>query len=194
MVAKGHDFPGVTLVGVLQADQGLRFPEFRATERTYQLLTQVAGRAGRGEQPGRVIIQTYMPDHYVIDAVASNRPGGFVSREMDERRNYGYPPFAFLAMVLVTHEDSKKAQDRALKSLEALRVASERENAGPSMVILGPTFAPIQRLKNRTRLQILLKCSERDLLHRIISHFEADVDSWNYWSSVAVDMDPVNLL
>jgi len=194
MVAKGHDFPGVTLVGVLQADQGLRFPEFRASERTYQLLTQVAGRAGRGETPGRVLIQSYMPDHYVIDAVTQQEPGEFVSRELEERKNYGYPPFSYLALILITHEDSVKAQDRALECLESLRSGAERENAGPSLVMLGPTFAPIQRLKNRTRLQILLKCSDRDLLHRILSHFEGDVGDWNYWSSVAIDVDPMNLL
>jgi len=194
MVAKGHDFPGVTLVGVLQADQGLRFPDFRATERTYQLLTQVAGRAGRGERPGRVLIQTYAPQHYVIESVVRQDHASFVAREIQERQAYGYPPSAHLALVLITHEDADKAQKRALTSLDALQVARQEERAGDALLILGPTFAPIQRLKNKTRLQILLKCSDRDLLHRILSRFETYVGSENLWGSLAIDVDPINLL
>lgn len=194
MVAKGHDFPGVTLVGVLMADQGLRFPDFRAGERTYQLMTQVAGRAGRGEMPGRVIVQSYDPEHYVLQAVKAHDPGSFLERELAERKAYGYPPYSYLSLIKITHEDPGEAQARGLRAMESLRQNAQAENAGDSLLILGPTYAPIQRIKNKTRMHLLLKCSNRELLHRVLHRFVAYLDDGNLWSSVALDVDPNNLL
>ena len=157
MLAKGHTFPKLTLVGILGADQGLKIPDFRAAERTFQLLTQVAGRAGRAERPGRVILQTYAPDHPAIRHAVAQDFEGFAAEELPYREALAYPPFAALALYRAEAEDpgeAKEALDRIKGRLS--RVAGLR--------VLGPLEAPVARLKDRWRFQLLVKSARREAL------------------------------
>ena len=195
MVAKGHDFPGVTLVGVMLADQGLKFPDFRASERTFQLLTQVAGRAGRGDLPGRVLVQTYDPPHYALQAASGHDWDGFVSAELPIRRLRDYPPFCHLAMVRITDSDERRAE--ALGRELARHLQTEAVDPGevvPSIWVLGPAWAPIQKIKQKVRLQILIKARHRQGLHRLLAWLDRLIDERNLAGTVAVDVDPLNLL
>ncbi len=151
IVAKGHDFPGVRLVGVVLADTGLHFPDFRAAERTFQLLTQVAGRAGRDSQPGRVIVQTYAPGHYAIRPVRDHDYEAFYEEELGHRAPLGYPPFGHLAHLVVAGPDDAKAREAAA------RLAAAARAAGRPVEVLGPAPAPLARLRGRYRHQVLVK-------------------------------------
>jgi primosomal protein N' (replication factor Y) len=155
MVAKGHDFPGVRLVGVVLADTGLHLPDFRAAERSFQLLTQVAGRAGRDVAPGRVVIQTYAPDHYAIRRVISHDYEGFYAEELGHRAALGYPPFGRLVHVLVSGPDAEAARREAERLAEAAAPP-------PGVELLGPAPAPRARLRRRHRVQLLLKGARAD--------------------------------
>ncbi|MFY9268694.1 MAG: primosomal protein N' [Candidatus Manganitrophaceae bacterium] len=160
MIAKGHDFPGVTLVGVLCADLSLHFPDFRAAERTFQLLAQVAGRAGRGDRPGEVMIQTFQPDHEVIRSVLAHDDLGFYEREIALRKATGYPPFSRLTLFLFQHADEMKVADRAAAlATEMKKVLGSLKKNGvkPEAELLGPAPAPLTRLRGEYRYQILLK-------------------------------------
>ena len=157
MLAKGHTFPKLTLVGILGADQGLKIPDFRAAERTFQLLTQVAGRAGRGERPGRVILQTYAPDHPAIRHAVNQDFEGFAASELPYRESLAYPPFAALALYRAESADPREART----SLEAIKVRLSRV-AG--LRVLGPLEAPVARLKDRWRFQLLLKAQGREAI------------------------------
>lgn len=190
MVAKGHDFPGVTLVGVLLADHGLKFPDFRASERTFQLVTQVAGRAGRGEKPGRVLVQTYDPEHPSLKAAMKHDVEAFLSEELPVRELRGYPPHAHLALVKVTDTDAERAERVARGLVEHLAPLAERHRVW----VLGPAFAPIQRIKNKTRVQVLLKSADRDALHRVLTMLDTHVDACHLAGTVALDVDPHSLL
>ena len=159
MVTKGHDFPGVTLVGVLQPDQGMDLPDFRATERTFQLLEQVSGRAGRGERPGRVIIQTYRPEHAAITAVVEHDYQGFVRQELDERRATGYPPFT--RMIALRLDARDPAQAKAGATTAAVAAASA---GGAAVRVRGPAEAPLGRLRGRARWQVWLSSQDRGAL------------------------------
>jgi primosomal protein N' (replication factor Y) len=150
MVAKGHDFPGVRLVGVVLADVGLHLPDFRAAERTFQLLTQVAGRAGRDLAPGRVVVQTWSPQHYAVRLVKEHDYEAFYAEEIEYRATLGYPPFGHLARALISSEDEGEAQTAAASLATAA--------APPAGVeLLGPAPAPLARLRGRHRIQLLLK-------------------------------------
>ncbi|GMV43357.1 MAG: primosomal protein N' [Myxococcales bacterium] len=195
MVAKGHDFPGVTLVGVLLADQGLKFPDFRASERTFQLLTQVAGRAGRGDLPGRVLIQTFDPAHHALVAALTHDWGAFVASELPVRRVRDYPPFCHVCMVRITDSDERRAEALGRELFSRLQsLAVEPGEVVPSVWILGPAWAPIQKIKNKVRLQILIKSRHRQRLHGLLGWLDAFIDERNLAGTVAVDVDPVNLL
>lgn len=153
MVAKGHHYPNVTLVGVLSADGGLNFPDFRAPERTFRLLSQAAGRTGRGRRDGRVIVQTYAPDHFLYDHLADHDYDGFAERELELRRELGYPPFGELALFTAgasTEEVARKAGERLARSLASTEGAD-------ALAVLGPTEALVKRLKRRYRVQVLVK-------------------------------------
>lgn len=153
MVTKGHDFPGVTLVGVLNADLSLNLPDYRSAERTFQILTQVAGRAGRGAQPGEVVVQTYYPEHYSIMAACRGDNSFFYREEAKRRRSLGYPPFGELIRVRLS---GKREEDVAAM---ASKVAGELKRllaSGP-VAVLGPAPAPVLRVKNYYRWQVLLK-------------------------------------
>uniref|UniRef100_A0A0C1QSW6 Primosomal protein N C-terminal domain-containing protein n=1 Tax=Tolypothrix bouteillei VB521301 TaxID=1479485 RepID=A0A0C1QSW6_9CYAN len=158
MIAKGHDIPRVTLVGVVNSDIGLSMPDFRAAERTFQLLTQVAGRAGRGNMPGRVIFQTTSPDHYAVRYAAAQDYEGFYAKELEFRRAMRYPPFSALANLLVRHPDLATAQQLTNRMQEFLLPAPK------GMHVLGPAEAPVPRLKNEFRFQCLVKSPSRRTL------------------------------
>ena len=172
MVAKGHDVPGVTLVGVILADVTLNRPDFRAAERTFQLLTQVAGRAGRGQDLGAVIIQTYAPRHYSIQCAARHDFAGFAAQEQRYRKQLGYPPFTRLINVRFEGRDGQQVEATAalfLQQVEHTRQSEEFASAGAAgLQILGPAPAPIERIKGRERWQLLVKGPDRPLLHALI--------------------------
>ena len=166
MVAKGLDIPGVTLVGVINADTTLHMPDFRAAERTFQLLTQVAGRAGRGKRPGTVMIQTHCPEHYSIRAAAAQDCEMFYRREIPLRRSLGYPPFAYLARLLFTHADEEEVKKGARLVKEVLIKIVLNNNS--KIDILGPAPAPLSRIKDRFRWQLILKSPHRGSLKEAV--------------------------
>ncbi|MHB8879121.1 MAG: replication restart helicase PriA, partial [Myxococcaceae bacterium] len=155
MVAKGHDFPGVTLVCVVMADTSLAIPDFRAAERTFQLLTQVGGRAGRGEDKGRVLIQTYNPDSEPVRRVLEGDFEGFTLRELERRRSLAYPPYT--RMVALRIEGTNPEQTAAVARLLGDRMASKLPPSSSGVRLLGPAPSPIARIKGKTRWQLLLK-------------------------------------
>ena len=189
MIAKGHDIPNVTLVGVVSADVGLGVPDFRAAERTFQLLTQVAGRAGRGDRPGIVLIQTINPDHYAIRFAAAQDYELFYRKELEFRRLMRYPPFSALANLLVRSQSQE----------EALRMAGElgRLLTPPpeNLKILGPAEAPVPRLKNEYRYQLLIKAASRKVLKETLESVRRFAAGRN-WKATAlvIDVDPLTLL
>jgi primosomal protein N' (replication factor Y) len=190
MLAKGHDFQRVTLVGVISADSSLHLPDFRAAERTFQLLTQVAGRAGRGELTGRVLIQTYYPEHYAIQDAVRQDYASFFEREMHFRRMMQYPPFAPLANVIVRDTNLEKA---IVWSRQLSEYFSPYDGKGAR--ILGPATAPLARLKKEHRFQFLLKSPKRSVLTKILSGAISYCDSKEIpQTAVLVDMDPLSLL
>ena len=156
MVTKGHDFGGVTLVGVLQPDQGMHLPDFRAAERTFQLLEQVAGRAGRGDRPGRIVVQTYCPEHPAIEFLRTHDYEGFVRDELAQRESASYPPFS--RMIALRLDGRHEASVRAAATAAA---AHARAQAGTDILVLGPAEAPIRRLRGRSRYQIWLRGTDR---------------------------------
>jgi len=165
MVAKGLDFPYVTLVGVIAADSVLRIPDFRSAERTFQLLTQVAGRAGRHDLPGEVIVQTYAPDHYSIVSASQHDYAAFVRRELEERRLLGYPPYSRLILITLSHLQLAavmRAGEQLAQSIRRLweaRRQSRQEPGGADdeLLVLGPVASPIPRIKDRYRFQCMVK-------------------------------------
>ena len=189
MVTKGHDLPNVTLVGVINADAALSIPDFRASERAFQLLVQVAGRAGRGDLPGKVLVQTYDPDHPAIVFAATHDVDGFLEREIEGRRELGYPPFSRIALVRVEaiHEaDAKSASD-------ALSVVARRVAAG-GVEVLGPAPAPLARLRNRFRYRIMLRGKDRRALRSILGVLEREASVLPRSVRVLFDIDPMQLL
>ena len=190
MLAKGHDFQRVTLVGVVSADSSLSLPDFRAAERTFQLLTQVAGRAGRGELKGRVLIQTFYPEHYAIQDAVKQDYAAFFERELHFRRMMAYPPFTSLANVIVRNASLEKA-------IRWSRQLSEyfSPHDGEGVRILGPATAPLARLKKEHRFQFLLKSPKRSVLTKLLSGTMAYCDAKEIpQTAVLVDMDPLSLL
>jgi primosomal protein N' (replication factor Y) len=190
MLAKGHDFQRVTLVGVISADSGLSLPDFRAAERTFQLLTQVAGRAGRGDLPGRVLIQTYYPEHYAIQDAVRQDYASFFERELHFRRMMAYPPFTSLANVIVR---DTKLENVIRWSRQLSEYFSPQDGKG--LRILGPASAPLARLKKEHRFQFLLKSPKRTLLTKVLTGALAYCDAHEIpQTAVLVDMDPLTLL
>jgi primosomal protein N' (replication factor Y) len=185
MVAKGHDFPGVTAVGVLSADSLLHFPDFRAAEKTFQLLAQVAGRAGRGDGPGTVHVQTFHPSHPAIRRAAEHDVEGFAAAELEFRRTFFYPPFSELAAILVSAEDRGKAE-------EAAAALGRTLGAEKAVRLSGPAPAPLERLQGRWRFQILLRAPDR---RAVLAALEAAVpERAPAGVQIAVDVDPQDLL
>ncbi len=192
LIAKGHDFPGVTLVGIVSADTALGLPDFRAAERTFQLLTQAAGRAGRGETPGRVLVQTFYPEHYAIRLAAEQNYDGFFAKEISFRRVMHYPPVTALANVLAM--DTKL--ERAAKIAQQIGAfLSGVDGTGQGIKVLGPNPAPLARIKGRYRIQFLLKADSRARLNGLLRALLVDCDRRGIPPrSVMIDVDPVNLM
>ncbi len=191
MLAKGHDFHNVTLVGVVSVDAGLALPDFRAAERTFQLITQAAGRAGRGNLPGRVLIQTYHPHHYALRHACAQDYRGFYDEEIRHRRNHGYPPFVALALLLVRHKDPA----RALGIAQQLRKALNEANRDQSCRILGPAPAPFARLRGEHRVQLLVKSRSRKQMRAVIDQALKDfAEAGNDSRSVTLEIDPVSMM
>lgn len=191
MIAKGLDFPNITLVGVLSADTMLHLPDFRASERTFQLLTQVSGRAGRHDKPGEVIIQTYTPEHYSIELSGDQDYLSFYKREMISRKQFQYPPFYYMALIHISHEDVLKAASIAENITTYLQ-----KNLSSTCVILGPSASPIARINDRYRYQCLIKYKrEPELtkhLKKITTQFQADKKNNGVY--VSVDVQPYVLM
>ncbi|MBK6846852.1 MAG: primosomal protein N' [Proteobacteria bacterium] len=191
MVTKGHDFPHVTLVGVLCADRGLHFPDFRAAERTFQLLTQVAGRAGRGDAAGEVLIQTYSPEHPAIRAAQGHDYRAFYEQEQRARRELGYPPFGVVAALQI---DGPEGEAVAQAARQLGRQAAGLA-AGKAVELLGPAEAPLQRLKGRTRWLLLLKARQRGPLRELLDRLLlASEQTLPRDVRLAIDVDPLQML
>jgi primosomal protein N' (replication factor Y) len=187
MVAKGFDFPNVTLVGIITADTALNLPDFRAAERTFQLLTQVAGRAGRGDTPGEVILQTFTPEHYAIQAAAQHDYVRFYDQEIRGRSELRYPPFASLARLVAadSHADAARAKIQTARDIvtplaDALRVE-----------LLGPTTAPLARLNGKYRWHLLLKSEADPALQTLLTEALPRLRRLSGWS---LDVDPLSLM
>jgi primosomal protein N' (replication factor Y) len=197
MVAKGHDFPGITLVGVLCADQSLHFPDFRSEERTFQLLAQVAGRAGRGDRPGQVVLQTFTPDHFSIRTACRQDFRAFYREEITFRKTLGYPPFSRLALLRISGKRPDRIEAYA-RSIGARCKALTGDVAAFSRSIqyMGPIEAPLSRIASRFRWQILLKGSGPALLRQFLKALLLSQDSPSPPAGVSVswDVDPYALL
>ncbi len=193
MIAKGHDFPQVTLVGVLSAEMGLRIADFRAAERTFQLLTQVSGRAGRGEEPGDVIVQTYYPNHYSLKYACQQDYEEFYRREVVFRSRFRYPPFTALANLVVRGEKREEVRDLAASLAQSLKRHRKTHSDPQRLRILGPAPAALERLRKEYRHQILIKTTNRAELHRVLGGALGEVDGSSR-RRIVVDVDPVNLL
>ena len=191
MITKGHDVPGVTLVGVVLADAGLNFPDFRAAERTFQLLAQVAGRAGRGEKPGRVIVQTLQPEHYSLQAAATHDFAAFAAAELAARRELGYPPFSRLILLRVEGPDGAVVAALAADAARALRQRAEGRFG-----VLGPAPAAIERLRQRHRHHILVRGAQGALLRQAVGEVLPEVRAAARPKDVRVivDVDPQHML
>jgi primosomal protein N' (replication factor Y) len=190
MIAKGLDFPNVTVVGVVDADTGLHFPDFRAGERTFQLVAQVAGRAGRGPSGGRVFVQTRAPDHHAIRAAAAHSVAQFAEAELPLRSppHPPYPPRTGLVRFVVATADHGRTADLAEQVAAWLRRASRERLAG-MLTVLGPAPCPLMRLKGKWRWHVLTKSSEPRVLGRVVRAWRAKAHR-----AVTVDRDPVSLL
>jgi primosomal protein N' (replication factor Y) (superfamily II helicase) len=190
MIAKGHDIHGVTLVGVVGCDHALSMPDFRAAERVFQLMTQVSGRAGRGTLPGRVVVQTYYPDHYAILAASKHDYSSFVDRELKYRRWMHYPPFGALANVLV---QSEKLEEAVAWSSE---LGKWFQKAAPEGVrVLGPCTAPIARIKGFYRFHLILKAGSRKALNMALRGALAHADDHGVpRRNLVVDVDAQRLM
>jgi primosomal protein N' (replication factor Y) len=191
MLAKGHDFHNVTLVGVISVDIGLGLPDFRSAERTFQILTQVAGRAGRGNLRGRVLIQTYYPEHYALRHACRQDYAGFYDEEIRFRKQLSYPPFVVLASILVKNRD----EATALRNANIVRNSLDAANADKGCRILGAAPASIARLKNEYRMQILIKSASRKALRETLEiGLHLAEENGADLRHVYTEIDPMNLM
>jgi primosomal protein N' (replication factor Y) (superfamily II helicase) len=192
MITKGFDFPGVTLAAVVLADLALNLPDFRSAERTFQLLTQVAGRAGRGERPGRVVIQTFAPHHYSIRAARDQDYARFMRRELELRRALDYPPFARLAMVRIEGTNPRAASALAADAARVLGKTAPSDKVR----VLGPAPAPIERIKQRYRWQVMLKSRELRPMRTALAAMRTELGERARRDRVmlAIDIDPVRMM
>jgi primosomal protein N' (replication factor Y) len=188
MITKGHHFPNVTLVGVVLADTGLGLPDFRAGERTFQLISQVTGRAGRGEKPGRVIVQTFQPEHYSIEMAKKHDYTGMYAREIGLRKSLGYPPFSRIVNVKFEATEEVYVQDAA----ERLANLAQKYQKSSDPEILGPVPSPLTRLRDKHRWQLLIKGKDVKALHVFLHRLDGEITSLTKGGKVkiAIDVDP----
>ena len=197
MVTKGYDFPNVTLVGVISADLSLGFPDFRAGERTFQILCQVAGRAGRGVDPGKVIIQTFNPSHYAIEAAKKHDYKSFYEHEVQLRELLSYPPFGYLACIRFSGNELGRTQSIAKQVAQEMRSVLESwPKKGKEIQVLGPAEAPLSKLRGKYRWQLLIKCKKSGLLHYFLGRVKEMSGSIINRSGVSmmIDIDPYQML
>ena len=191
--AKGLHFPEVTLVGVVWADGGLAFPDYRAAEKTFQLIAQVTGRAGRGEKPGKVIIQTMQPHHYAISLAADHNYQRLVDRELQIRNEAGFPPFVRLVSIKIEGETEKGVREFATQvTSEARKWCNSVRHSSP-LQVLGPAPAPIERIKDIYRWQSLLKGNNITELHNLVQYVLTKFKKSGK-ERLIVDVDPENML
>jgi primosomal protein N' (replication factor Y) len=194
MAAKGHDFPYLTLVGVVEADLGLNAPDFRAAERTFQLLSQVSGRAGRRDRPGQVLIQTLNPDHYALQAAKEHDYEGFYAAEIEHREKLGYPPFGRLALIRLSGPEEKATEDWAEKAAQKGRDLITHLTT-PGLEVLGPAPAPIARLRDRYRFQILVRAADHPSRSRLLGPWLTDLrQTLPKTLILTVDVDPYHMM
>ena len=186
MVSKGHHFPRVALTGILSADSYLGFPDFRAVEKTYALLTQLAGRAGRGERPGRMVIQTFLPEHYAIRAALAQDDAAFAEQEMRFRRIFHYPPYTRMVQLLLRD----RSRERGLERLTEIAGRIGRHPRAGELRVTGPATAPLERLRGEWRLQLLVRGAQGGLVRQAIREALGDKPH----PGLAVDVDPYHLL
>ncbi|NVO00448.1 MAG: primosomal protein N' [Geobacteraceae bacterium] len=191
MIAKGHDFPGVTLVGVISADTTLNLPDFRGSERGFQMVSQVAGRAGRGDSPGKVLVQTLNPEHFALKAAVGHDYEAFYRQEIEDRRDAGYPPFSYLAAVQFSGNSARGVEGGAVSA--ALLLRSMRAKKALRLDILGPAVSPLGMIRGRHRWQLLLKSTRRDHLHALLKEFRAGFVA-PATLRVSIDVDPLELI
>ncbi len=192
MITKGHDFPDITLVGIISADVGLNIPDFRAAERTFQLLTQVSGRGGRGDNPGRVIIQTFNPEHYAVVRAQKHDYDGFYTDELPLRKTLFYPPFSRIISLRISATDQRLGKQGAEKIGAAARELAGQLNSEDTIEIVGPAEAPIAKIKGRFRWQLLLKSQNSHLLHELARGVIERVHDTRL--RIKVDVDPLNFM
>jgi primosomal protein N' (replication factor Y) len=190
MIAKGLDFPRVTLVGVISADTALNLPDFRASERTFQLISQVAGRSGRGPEPGEVIIQTFDPDQYAIQCAVNHDYAGFYEHEIAERREVKYPPFYSLVNVISRDVVRQTAEETLVKLVDAIKSRPMSEWKG--IELMGPMPAVLTRIKGEYRFNLVLRASERSTLLFVLRQVLDAAPSIR--KRLAVDVDPQSML
>ncbi len=190
MVTKGLDFPNVTLVGVISADAALNVPDFRASERTFQLLAQVSGRAGRGNRPGRVLVQTLTTDHYAIEAACQHDYDLFINQEIESRQSPCYPPFTHIVNVISSDEDLNIARGRLEKL--AIRFHDAIAKNGGGTELLGPVDCPLARVKNKFRFHLMLRDRNRPRLHRVLAVYDELPQEAR--SGLIVDVDAMTTL
>ncbi|MEM6795809.1 MAG: primosomal protein N' [Acidobacteriota bacterium] len=189
MVAKGHHFPRVALAAVLFADTYLKFPDFRAVERTYALLTQLAGRAGRGDRPGKVIIQTYHPTHYAIEAALAHDDAIFAHQEMRFRKVFGYPPFSRMVLALAQNKVARTAEE----ALKSLATALRQDPRSREVRLRGPVPAPFERLRGKWRFQLVLRGPSGSRLRRLVGDAYSTLPAAQR-ADLTLDVDPYDLL
>jgi len=189
MIAKGLDYPDVTLVGIINADTALNFPDFRAGERTFQLLSQVAGRTGRGAKGGRVVIQTSMPEHPAITCAARHDYAGFAMGELTARRAYRYPPFGRLVRIIVRGKDEKETEVIAREAVDPARDAAKEGG----VTILGPAACPITRVRGQSRFHLILKWADAAAVRAVVGIIRKNL-SRKSAVQFAIDIDPVSML
>jgi primosomal protein N' (replication factor Y) len=191
MIAKGLDFEKVTLVGVIAADSLLHLPDFRSSEKTFQLLTQVSGRAGRHELPGEVVVQTYTPEHYSIQSASEHDYLGFYQQEMRHRHNRGYPPYYFISLITFVHEDLPFLVKACEQSVQWLK-----QHVSPNTIVLGPVASPIPRIKDRYRYQCMIKYRDEPnlgtLFHQLLEKHKVNMEKHDL--QITIDKNPQMLM
>ena len=193
MIAKGHDFPNVTLVGVISADLMLNMEDFRSTEKTFQLLTQVAGRAGRAEKEGKVIIQTYETDNFSIQAAKKQDFIGYYNQEIILREQLSYPPFCDIASIMITGENADKVKEAAEKIEKVLN--EELKGSNNDIIVSKAVPAPISKIKNRNRWRVIVKCTINEVLkEKIDMLLQREALSYEKWCNISLDINPFNML
>jgi primosomal protein N' (replication factor Y) len=194
MVTKGHDLPHVTLVGVINADAALSIPDFRAAERAFQLLVQVAGRAGRGDAPGRVLVQTFDPDHHAIQLAVRHDVPGFFERELRDRKELGYPPFSRMVLARIDAVDEHEAKQAAILLARAAREAARAVASKGTVDVRGPSAAPIARIRNRYRFRVMARSASREALRHVSVTLHATAQTLPRSVRFILDVDPIGAL